>query len=162
MKLTEKQEKEHLINILSGLLNTNIELMKLYKEIAVDTKGVKSCEKSIKQSRTGLKRIREIEHIEILRSLYKHLISGNETYFTLSGSLCSYERIKTWDTTDSGYQEFIELEQKGDKETIEHQEKLKKNQEIIAQAKAEGKKVEMIYDKDTKEMRPVVIDTPNA
>lgn len=161
--MTNKQKREHLIAMLDALLEVNIQSMSYIKELASDEKSKEICLKSIEQSKLGKQKIREIKHIEILNSLYNHLIYGKEPYFASVGSTCSYERIDIWDKSKKGFQEFISLEQKGYEEAIKKQEEMKKNQEMVAKAKAEGKKVEMIYDNDTKEMRPVIVnEKPNA
>lgn len=157
-KVQPEEEREFIINILTNVLNTNIEIMRFYKKIATDDKSIEICDKSIKQSEDGLKQIKKIVHLEILRSLFSKIVYGKEPYFAMCGSLCSFEKIKKWDTTKKGFKEFMDLEKAAIEEAKTKQQEIIKQQELVKKAKEEGKKVEMIFDKDTKKIKPVIIE----
>ena len=74
------------------------------------------------------------------------------------GSLCSYDKIKSWDTTKKGFQEFLKLEKEAQEQAKREFDEEKKQQELIKQAQLEGKNVEMIYDTQTKKMKPVIVE----
>lgn len=152
------EEKIHITTILNAILESNIALMNFYKEISTDDKSREICEKSIKQCKDGIRLIYKIKHIEILRSLFNKIVSGKEYYFAMVGSLCSYDKIKSWDTTKKGFQEFLKLEKEAQEQAKREFDEEKKQQELIKQAQLEGKNIEMIYDTQTKKMKPVIVE----
>ena len=163
MKLTKKKEREYIIKMLQSILKANVEIMEFYKAIAKDRKSKNICEKSIRQSKLGMSTVSQIKHIEILRSLFNKIISGKEQYFAMVGAMCSYDKISVWDNTKTGFQEFLKLEYEEqklrEKETKERQDQ----QELIRQAQEQGKNIEMVYDPNTKKVKPVIVEEkPNA
>lgn len=156
--MRENTKKQYLITIISGLLETNIDLMSYYKALASDDESKKTCAKSIRKSRLALEKIKKVNHIEILQSLYNTLISGKENIFVLAGSLICSKQFYYWDNTKNGFKEFMELENKAREEQEAKLEEQRKEREAIAKAKAEGKKVEMVYDPQTKKLKPSIIE----
>lgn len=161
MGLTEKKKRDYMLKIITNILNTNISLMYFNREISVDDKSRAICNKSIRQSKLGLKQIQTINHIEILQSLFEKLVYGKESYYAMCGSLCSFDKIKYWDNTEKGFQEFLKLEEEGRQKTEQEFEEMKKQREFIKQAQEEGKKVEMVFDNETKKIKPVIIEENN-
>lgn len=163
MKLTKKQEREHIIRMLTSILESNILIMEFYKDISIDKKSRDICKKSIEQSKQGIKTLNEIRHMEILRSMFNKIIVGKETYFATVGSLCAYDRIKIWDTTETGFKEFVRLEEEERKLHEKELQEQQENKELIERAQREGKKVEMLYDQESKKIKPVIFEEkPNA
>lgn len=156
--MRDNTKKQYLIKIISKLLETNIELMIYYKAIASDDKSKKTCAKSIRKSRLALEKIKKVNHLEILQSLYNTLISGKENTFVLAGSLICSKQFYYWDNTKNGFNEFMELENKAREEQEAKLEEQRKERESIAKAKAEGKKVEMVYDPQTKKLKPSIVE----
>ena len=156
--MNSNKEREYIIKILTGILTTNISIMYMYKENATDEKSKSICNKSIRQCRKGIKLLPTIQHIEILRSLMEKIVYGKEHYFAVSGALCSYDKIITWDTTENGFLEFTKLEEEEKLLRQKQFEEKQKQQEFVKQAQEQGKNVEMIYDKDTKQIKPIIVD----
>ena len=158
MKINEQKEREYIIDILTNILRANISLMSFYKDISTNKESSDICEKSIAQCEKGIKTINKIKHIEILRSLFNKIVSGKEYYFAMCGSLCSFEKIKTWDTTKKGFKEFILLEKQAQDEAKKEFEEKQRQKEFVENAEKEGKQVEMIYDEKTKTMKPIIVE----
>lgn len=156
MKIEKK--KQHLIKILTKLVETNIELMTMLREMSTDTKSKQICSKNIRQSRQALKILPITHHIEILQSLYNTLIVGKENIFALSGTLISSKNFKKWDTTKKGFQEFLELEQQAKEKQEQEIRQKQENMEAIKKAKEQGKKVEMVFDPTTKKVKPLIVE----
>lgn len=156
--MTEKQEREKKIAIMTNILETNIKIMLYYREIASNKESKAICNKSIKESKVGIKMLPTINHIEIIRSLFNHLVNGKEQYYVMSGSLCSYDKIIEWDTTEDGFKEFIKLEDEGVKKSQQEFEEKQKQAEMIKKAQEEGKTVEMIYDNEAKKVKPIIVE----
>lgn len=162
-KLTEKQEREHYINIIDKVLDSSISVFEFYKSIASDDKSREIAQKAIDNALKGKDKIKGIKHIAILRSLFNHIVVGKEQYYAMSGSLCSYDKIDVWDKTTTGYRQFLKMEKEGQELALKKQQEAQKTKEIVEKAKQEGKKVEMIYDDKSKSIKPVVVEEkPNA
>lgn len=158
MKISELEEKKYIVNILEQIMLSNIAIMELYKKTATNEESIKICEKSIKQSKQGIKMVRTINHIEILRSLFNRIVSGKEQYFVMVGSICSFKDIKKWDTTKKGFKEFISMEEQAQKEMQEELKNRREQQEFVQKAQEQGKNVEMVFDPQTKKMKPVIVE----
>ena len=148
-------QKRKLKKLFKDLINTNISIMEFYRDLTDDPKSQKVCRDSIRQSKRALKIIGEVNHVEILTSLYNTFVLNKETYFvTISGVICA--KVKKWDTTK--FDEFIRLEEEAKVKSQEEYEEKEKQRKLIEQAKKDGKKVEMVL-KDGK-IVPVIIDQP--
>ena len=156
--MTKIEEKKAIISVLTSILTTSISVMNFYKTVALDEKSKEICDKSIKNAEIGIEKIKKIKHIEILRSLFGHIVLGKEPYYAMCGSLCSFEKIDFWDKTKTGFDEFMKLEELGKQEELKKQEEIKKNKEVIKKAQEEGKNVEMLYDKETKTIKPIIVE----
>ena len=127
--MTKIEEKKAIISVLTSILTTSISVMNFYKTVALDEKSKEICDKSIKNAEIGIEKIKKIKHIEILRSLFGHIVLGKEPYYAMCGSLCSFEKIDFWDKTKTGFDEFMKLEELGKQEELKKQEEIKKNKE---------------------------------
>lgn len=156
--MTKIKEKNEIVSVLTSILEASISVMNFYKVVALDEKSREICDKSIGNAKNGIEKIKTIKHIEILRSLFNHMVVGKESYFAMCGSLCSFEKIDFWDNTRKGFIEFKKLEELGKQEELEKQEEIKKNREVIKKAQEEGKNVEMLYDKETKKIKPIIVE----
>lgn len=153
--MTKRQKIE---NVISKLLDTNIALMDFYKTIAPNEDAKKVCDKSIRQSKKAQKILTSINHDEIVYSLYNSIFTGKEGLFVVASSLICSKRLKTWDTTEKGFQEFLMLEKQGKEEEQAEIDKKKQEQLAIQKAREEGKKVEYVYDPKEKRTKQVILE----
>jgi len=70
-------------------------------------------------------------------------------------SLICHKATKHFDT-EKGFAEFLKLEKQGKKEDLEKATEFRKNQELLANAKKEGKELQFVY-KDGK-MQQVFVE----
>lgn len=152
-----EKNKKQLISVISNLILTNISIMEFYVDLTDDPNSKKVCRESIRQSKRALKLIKDINHVEILTSLYNTFVVGKETYFVTLPKVID-KRVKRWDTTKTGFEEFLKLEDEAKIKSKEEFEEREKQRKMVEQAKKEGKKVEMVL-KDGK-IVPVVVDQP--
>lgn len=157
-EMKKEIKRKYLISIIRKILETNIELMTYYKHYATDEKSKRTCSKSIRKTKKALEILPHIQHTEILQSLFNAIISGKEVIFVSAGFLVCGKNVERWDSTEKGFKEFMKLEEEAVKKAKEKAEEEQKQREIIAKAKAEGKKVEMVYDKNTKTVKPLIIE----
>lgn len=158
--MNEQTKREHLIKIINGVLNTNIELMTYYKSIAIDEKSKQVCAKSIRQTKKSIEKLKSIKHFEILQSLYNAIIGGKEVVFVTAGSLISSKMFNWYDKTEKGFKKFLELEEESKKETQNRLKEEQENKEFVEKAKANGKKVSYAYVNG--KLKPVIEEEPKA
>lgn len=150
--------RKSLVKILTKVMETNIELMTFYKHIATDDNSRKICAKSIRQSKKAIEILPKIEHIDILTSIYNTIISGKESIFVSGASILASKKTQYYDKTEKGFKKFCELEKEArEKNEKERQERIKEN-EFVKKAKAEGKQVSYMYDKESGKVKPVVVE----
>ena len=150
-------QKARLKKVINMLLATEIALFEFEYTLMSDEKDKQACKKLIQSGKKAQGIIANVNHLEILSSLFNTFLAKKETYF-ISLAVSVNKNVKKWDTTKKGFQEFLRLEQEArDKYNAEIKER-EETQKIIEKAKAEGKKVEMMM-KDGK-IVPVVIDEP--
>lgn len=159
-EMKKEIKRKFLINIIRKILETNIELMTYYKHYATDEKSKRVCSKSIRQTKKSLEKLPNIKHIEILQSLFNAVVSGKEIIFVSAGSLVGGKNVEKWDSTKKGFEEFKKLEEEAVKKAKEKAEEEQKERELIAQAKADGKQVEMVYING--KLRPMIKEKDNA
>ena len=161
-EIDEKKKREYLIEIIGSYLKTNIAIMNYYHSVAEDRKGMSSCNKSIKSCEQALVHLRQIKHTELLEYLYSTFIGNNVIAYSISGQIVNSKKLKEWDT-EKGFVEFQqEMKEKREKRLAQEKEN-EETQKSIEQAKKEGKKVEMVWDKDLKKVKPVILeDKPKA
>lgn len=162
MGLNEKKKRQYLINIIESYLKTNIALMEYYKASADTSVGKRTCSNSIRSTQNAINHLRQIEHTDLLDYLYSALIGNNAIAYAVSGKLVLSKKIKYYDT-EKGHKEFLEeMEEQRIYREKKEQEK-KESLEAIKKAKELGKKVEMVYDKESKTVKPLIVEEkPNA
>ena len=134
-----------------------IEIAKLKKFAAVEQKDKDLCDKVVRKTKKAIKIIGEINHIEILRSIYNTFIGGKETMFAiLVGAVNHKDTVVKWDKTEKGFQEFLQKEEEAKKLFEEEQAKKKAQSDAIKKAKEEGKNVEFVLKEG--KLQPVITD----
>lgn len=161
-KNEEIKQRELIIKCIKSVINTNLEILALHKTIFRNNKeSMSAIEKNIRISKKALRNIDNINHIEILRSIYQNIISGKETIFALAPALINSKKCKYWDTTKKGFEEFMELEREANEIAKQKLEQQIKEQEMVKKAKEQGKKVEYVYDNVEKRNKPLIIEENN-
>lgn len=153
-------QKSQLKYILVSMLEVDLQIMKFQLTLAKDTNDKKGLKKFIQQIIKAQDVIYNIKHYEILVSLYNAFINGKETYFHTLCKVVNSKDTKRWDNTQKGFKEFLELENQAKAKSKEEYERRLKQQEMIKQAKEQGKKVEMVYI-DGKLQPRIVEEKPN-
>ena len=160
MELNEKKEREYLINIIQKYLETGKTLMKYYKGVATTKEQKLTCNKSIKDIENSINHLRQIKHLEILKYLYATFIGNNVIAYSVSGKVVLSKKLKEYDT-DKGFVEFQEMLKEQREQALEREQKKKESVEALKKAKEMGKKVEMVWDKDTKTVKPMIVEDKN-
>ena len=155
-------ERKKMENAINCFLETNIALMQVHKGYAKDQKSLNIINKSIRKCRKAQKILTSIKHDDILGDIFASLFSGKEAYFAVGGALITSPNVKEWDTTEQGYERFLELHELGKKQAQEEYEKQKKEREELEKAKAEGKKIEYAFDPTTKTTKQVIVEDKKA
>ena len=139
-------QKARLKNIFLDMLKTNMSIMEFQLTLTDDLKDKKGLKGFIKETYKAMEIVTSITHYEILVSLYNTFLNGKETYFhTLCKTINNKNTIVKWDRTEKGFKLFQKLESDAKAKSKEEYEKKLKEQEMINKAKAEGKKVEMVF-----------------
>ena len=160
--ISEKKKREYLIEIISAFLRTNIALMNYYHSVAETRKGKFVCNKSIKKTEEALVHLRQIKHIEILDYLYSSFIGNNAIAYSVSGNIVISDQLKHYDS-EQGFDDFLAMIKEQKEKIAAKEEEKRKTKEAIELAKAQGKKVEMVWDKETKTVKPLIVeDKPQA
>ena len=157
MELKEKKKREHLIDIIELYLETNVALMEYYKAVADTRKGKLACTKSIKSTLQAIDHLRQIKHIELLDFLYSSFIGNNVIAYSVSGKVVLSKKLAFYDTED-GFVEFLKEQEERKKQALAKEQEKIKTEETIKKAKEEGKKVEMVWDKETKTVKPFIVE----
>lgn len=154
-------QKELLKCVFTNLIDTTKHVLRFQLTLTDNPKEIEGIRQLIRHCDKSKLIIRDIEHIEILISLYNSFIAMKENYYVVfSETVANKKKITRWDKTKKGFKEFMELESKAIAQTQKELEQKKKEQEMIANARAQGKKVEMIL-KDGK-LKPVIVESkPN-
>ena len=152
-----KSKRKHLIKVIQTYLETSIALMEYFKSVATTRKEKYVCTKSIKSSLQAINHLREIKHIEILDYLYSTFIGNNIIAYSVSGKVVLSQKLKEYDT-DEGFAEFLEMVESQKREQEEKIKQRQDNMNAIKKAKEQGKKVEMVWDKDTKTVKPMIVE----
>ena len=153
-------QKAQLKEVFVKLLETNAEIMKFQATLTNVAKEKKGLLSLAKKSEKAIEIVRNVDHFEILISLYNMYINKKETYFISFYTAIRSKEMKKWDKTKKGFQEFQRLEQQAIDEYNKKVKESEKQTELIKKAQKEGKKVQMVY-KDGK-ITPVIIeDKPN-
>lgn len=139
------------------MLQMNHDIMNFHKTLTNDEKALKIINKSIKTTKRAMEIVGQVKHIEILQSLYNTLLSGKENYFVILPTLLTNKnQVIRWDTTEKGFNEFLELERNAKEKSKQEHEEYVKQQEIIKKAKEDGKKVEFAYENG--KLKPIIVE----
>ena len=161
-ELSEKRKRDYLISIIQKYLETSKALMEYYHAVANTRKAKLVCTKSIKGIDQAITHLRQIKHIEVLDYLYSSFIGNNVIAYSISGKLVLAPKLAEYDT-DQGVEELRKIMEEQKQKDLEREKKRQETIEAVNKAKAEGKKVEMVWDKDTKTTKPVIVEEkPNA
>ena len=161
-ELSEKKKRDYLISIIQRYLETSKALMQYYHAVADTRKAKLVCTRSIKGIDQAITHLRQIKHIEILDYLYASFIGNNAIAYSISGKLVLAPKLLEYDT-DDGVVELRQLMEENKQKELEKEKKRQETINAVNKAKAEGKKVEMVWDNDTKTAKPVIVsEKPNA
>ena len=161
-ELSEKRKRDYLISIIQKYLETSKALMEYYHAVADTRKAKLVCTKSIKGIDQAITHLRQIKHIEVLDYLYSSFIGNNVIAYSISGKLVLAPKLAEYDT-DKGVEELRQIMEEQKQKDLEREKKRQETIDAVNKAKAEGKKVEMVWDKDTKTTKPVIVEEkPNA
>lgn len=155
--LNDKKKRQYLIKIIKSYLNTSIELMSYYKAVADTRKAKLVCNKSIKSMEQALVKVDQIKHIEILEYIYSSFVGNNVIAYSVSGAVVLSSKLDEYDQ-DEHIEEFKEMLEQDRKDREEKEKARRETLEAVRKAKEQGKKIGMVYDKDTKTTRPMIID----
>lgn len=153
-------QKECLKKIFVKMIATNIAIIEFQLTLTNKKEEIKGLKNIIKRSNRAIDIINDINHYEILVSLYNAFVNRKEPYFV--SFVCTIDRkvINKWDKTEKGFKEFLEEEQQAVENDINNELEKRKTAKMIQQARAEGKKVEMMYV-DGK-IKPVIVNEKNV
>lgn len=138
----EELQKSHLKSLIVMMIATQIALFKFEMTLLSDEKDIQACKKLIQEGKKAEDRVYKVQHIEILTSIFNTFFAKKEIYFIALVKSIN-KNVTRWDTTKKGFKEFLALEDDAINKSKEEEQERIKTQEIIAKAKAEGKKVEM-------------------
>ena len=155
--ISKKKKRECLIEIIENYLKTSKSLLEYYKLVAETRKGKLTCTKSIKSIDQAITHLRQIKHIEILEYLYATFVGNNAIVYSVSGKVVNSPKLVEYDT-EEGFKGFLEMLEEQKQQRIEQEKKRKESAEALEKAKAMGKKVEMVWDKDTKTAKPMIVE----
>lgn len=157
MGLEEKNKRKYLINIIENYLKTSKSLVEYYKAVATNRKGKLTCTKSIKNIDQALIHLKQIKHIEILDYIYSVFFGNNVIAYTIAGNVVNNKALNDYDTEER-IDEFREYLQELKDKSVANEKEQKEKLNTIRKAQEEGKKVEMVWDKDTKTAKPMIIE----
>lgn len=162
MGLKVEKKKEYLQKIIRNYLLTSLEIMNYLKAVADTKKSKLVCNKSIKNINQALVFVNEVKHIEVLEYLYGLFIGNNVIQHSISGNVINSKKLREYDT-DKGFDDFLKMVKEQKEQALEREQKRKESLEALKKAKEMGKKVEMVYDPQTKTTKPMIIeDKPNS
>ena len=156
VQLTDLVRKRFLKEIISNYLRTAISFYE-YMKRASDSKTKRLCTKTITKLQQAIVSVNEIKHIEILDYYYTLCIAPYYQVYVVVGSLASSKQMKDYDT-EEGIIAFREKMEDFKNKSIEKEKQNQESANAIKKAKEEGKKVEMVWDKDTKTVKPVIVE----
>ena len=161
-ELSEKKKRDYLLAIIGSYLTTSYNLMAYYKAVADTRKAKLICTKSMKKLEQARITINQIKHIEVLDYLYSTFIGNNVIAYSVSGNIVLSDKLKEFDN-DTGVEELKQIMEDAKQKVLEKQKQRADTINAVNKAKAEGKKVEMVWDNDTKTTKPLTVEEkPNA
>lgn len=154
-------QKERLKHLFVNMLETSISILEFQITLTTEENDRKGIRKIINSTRKAIDIINNVQHYEILVSLYNSFVNGKETYFVaLTRTIISPNTIQKWDKSERGFKLFKKLEVEAIEKSEKEMQEKKAEQERIEQAKKEGKKVELLY-RDGKVKRVIVEEKAN-
>ena len=160
--MNEVVKRQYLIKIVVYHLETSKALMEYLRANAETKEGKEVCTKSIKEISLAIQRVYKVKHTEILEYLYGMFVGNNAIAYSVSGKIVNSKTLKYYDT-QKGLKEFKQKIAEQKQEELDREQKRKDSVEALKKAKEMGKKVEMVYDKDTKSAKPMIVeDKDNA
>lgn len=160
-KTIQDVQKVRLKDLFQMLLGSTKAILNFQLTLTNKQEEIKGIKKLMKQCEQAQNIIAGINHIEILISLYNSFIAQKESYYVmLSATINRKKLINRWDKTEKGFKEFVAMENEARAKSKQDFEERQKMQELMQQAKEQGKKVEMVY-KDGKLQPTIVEDKPN-
>ena len=155
------REVERKINAMIKIMEAGIEIASMRKNLTKDTKAKRTCEKAIREFNKAIRYLPSIRHEDIINSLYNSLVARNEIWFFYFAPTINHKNTRYWDTTENGYKEFLALEEEAkEMAKAKHEEQLKQAK-AIEEAKANGDKVEMVYNPETKKLEQRIVKENN-
>ena len=155
------KEYERKINIIIKIMEAGIEIATMRKNLTEDAKAKHTCEKAIREYRKAIRYLPSIKHKDIVDSLYNSLVARNELWFFYFAPTINHKNTRYWDTTENGYKEFLALEEEAKKIAKEKREEQMKKAKAIEEAKANGDKIEMVFNPETKKLEQRIVKEDN-
>lgn len=151
------EQKKLLKNVFVKMLEATAEIMRFQLSMAKSKKDKDNINGIIDKCHNAIEIVNGIEHYEILVSLYNSFVCCRENFFVcICGTIAKEGLIERWDKTEDGFNEFLELEKQAIEQTDKEEKEKMETAKIIQEARAQGKKVELMY-KDGK-VKPVVVN----
>lgn len=151
--------KNKLKRCLINLLKLNLTVIDLYETTTDDEKVLETYKRARNDTLHSIEVIKGIKHEEILMEIYSSFVIPYESVLANVGVFLANENgPELWDSSEDEFKKFQDLVESNRKEYEKEQEEKRKTQELIAKAKQDGKKVELVYDESTKKMKPIVVE----
>ena len=154
--MTRETTTEKKISIIKNILKLHIEIVSMRKCALKDEKALAICNKAIRDSKKAIRNIDNIQHKDIVESLYNTLVTKNETWFYFFAPLINGKNVKRWDSTKIGYKEFLALEEEAKEIAKQKAKEQAERNKKLEEAKARGDNVEMMYNPNTKKIEPII------
>lgn len=155
--MTKRQERVYLEDTIIKALQLNIANCCFLKKINESKPEIlKVLDKSIDNSVNAISLVKEIVHLEILRAIYNDYVNKISTHLVMGGSLVCSPKIQEWDKTESGFTEFTIANKEAIKLAKKKAKEQEESREAIRKAQEQGKKVQMLVDPITKQVKPVI------
>lgn len=148
--------KTEIIKILNKIIDVSEELTIFNKSLVKDPNERTKFNKFLKLCQQAREYLPTIKHEDVLVSLYRNIVCGKESVYTMCPALICHKATRHFDT-EKGHAEFLKLEKVAREEEKKAAEEIAKKRETIKIAKEQGKKLDFIV-KDGK-MEQVVVDT---
>ena len=132
-------------------------MLEYYKAVATNRKGKLTCTKSIKSIDQAIIHLRQIKHVEILDYLYSTFFGNNVIAYTIAGKIVNNKTLNDYDK-DENIEDFKVYLNELKEKAIEADKQKREKMEVIKKAQEQGKKVEMVWDKDTKTAKPMIVE----
>ena len=148
--------KTEIIKILNKIIDVSEELTIFNKTLVKDPKERTKFNKFLKLCQQAKEYLPTIKHEDVLESLYRNIVCGKESVYTMCPALICHKATRHFDT-EKGHEEFLKLEKVAREEEKKAAEEIAKKRENMKLAKEQGKNLDFIV-KDGK-MEQVVVDT---